>query len=228
MDAYLPEWQIQQIIVDNPRLLEVPGRFEGIRIRAEQRYLPSVGGYIDLLCKPKLPRGWLIVELKAEPIEGTEPANQVLVYREGLAAELRVNRDQIYCMVAAPGPLSPRLEELYEARNVSFRSLNRDALVSSSRFGSHSRLDQGFVDREIIIRRRRQQTTEAASAGIAVSEDSVRNWIRQGVHDEDGFRQLALILQWLSRRAPIFAHEVRTSPSELDTFESQWFWLFYS
>ena len=89
MAAFLPEWQIQEVLVANPKLLEVPGRFEGIRVSAQQRYLPSTGGYIDLLCKPRLPRGWLIVEIKANPISDWQPGLQVLRYKKALAAEFR-------------------------------------------------------------------------------------------------------------------------------------------
>jgi hypothetical protein len=68
MMDFLPEWQIQESLATDPKPLEIPGRFEGIRVKREQRYLPSIGRYIDLLCTTRKPRGWLIVEIKAEAV----------------------------------------------------------------------------------------------------------------------------------------------------------------
>ena len=124
MEAYLPEWQIQESLARDPTPLEIPGRFEGIRVKGEQRYLPAIGRYIDLLCTTRKPKGWLIVEIKAEAVASREPIDQALDYRGAFAKELRLSQSDVGCMVAAPGHPSPEAERLSISEGVVLRDLD--------------------------------------------------------------------------------------------------------
>src|SRR6266705_1157049 len=102
MIGYIPEWQLQEVLSSDPALLEIPGRFEGLKVVAEQRYLPATGGYIDLLLKTKKPGGLLVVEIKANPLDDTRAALQALAYKRAIATDLRIDGGKIHCLVAAP------------------------------------------------------------------------------------------------------------------------------
>lgn len=228
MQEFLPEWEIQEVLANNPKLLEMPGRFEGIRVKAQQRYLPSTGGYIDLLCRPRMPRGWLVVEIKANPINDQQPGLQVLKYKKGLAAEFRSRPDEIYSMVAAPGPVPLELGEWYANSDITIHLLDVGELSTHRIDQLRTALTGAGEERVRNLASRRMATLNQASLESLVPEKSIRQWVSQGIHDVKSQRQLAGILRWISNQAPLFSHEVGLPSSLLTDFESQWFWLFYS
>jgi hypothetical protein len=230
MIEFLPEWQIQESLAANPKPLEVPGVFEGIRVRKEQRFLPSIGRYIDLLCRTRLPGGWLIVELKAEPVTSDDPILQALDYRRALAKEMAVDEEAIGCMVAAPGHPAPEPELLSRESGVLIRDLELGSLLSTGPKGGRQQLKVGWQSQHDLLAYRRKQslTNPGSLAEVAPDEHSVQEWLRSASHDERGKEELATVLTKLSENAPLFAHEVGAIPTSLDTPQSQWFWLFYS
>lgn len=228
MIGFLPEWQIQESLATNPRRLEIPGRFEGIRVRKEQRYLPAIGRYIDLLCTTKKPGGWLIVEVKAQAVTSRDPIDQALDYRSAFAKELRLSKAEVGCMVAAPGHPSSEVEALSNSEGVALLDLDLNLLLDSTNQPGRSRSFLGEGARKALITERRVQSLGALPVGRSPSTDAVDTWLNQGTHDNRGLEELAQVLRNLSDTAPIFAHEVGGRGTRLTTAESQWFWLFYS
>jgi len=230
MIDFLPEWQIQQSLFENPKPLEVPGVFEGIRVRKEQRFLPSIGRYIDLLCRTRLPGGWLIVEIKAEPVTSDAPVRQAMDYRHALAKEMSVDEKEIGCMVAAPGHPTPEPELFSRESGVVIRDLELGSLLSTGRKAGRHQLEVGWQSQQdLLTHRRRHSLIIGGIPGEATPDKrSVQTWLRSARHDDCGKAELATVLRNLSEKAPLFAHEVGESPTPLDTPERQWFWLFYS
>lgn len=228
MIEFLPEWQIQEVLATNPKPLEVPGRFEGIRVKREQRYLPSIGRYIDLLCTTRKPRGWLIVEIKAEAVTSRDPIDQALDYRSAFVKELRLFETDVQCMVAAPGHPSPEAERLSISEGVILRDLDLGLLLDSARRPKSPGLVHSPEYRRASVSDRRTRTLREIDGARKPSSGSIETWLTQGVHDSNGLGEMGKVLRNLSDSAPIFAHEVGSGPSRLDTPSAQWFWLFYS
>lgn len=228
MLQFLPEWQIQESLAADPSQLEIPGRFEGIRVQREQRYLPSIGRYIDLLCTTKKPRGWLIVEIKAQSVTSREPIDQALDYRSAFAKELRLSKADVGCMIAAPGHPTPDVEDLSKSEGVTLRDLDLTALIDPGRGPKSPGFLVSWEARRFAISDRRKHTLETFEGSTSPSNRSVETWLKQGNHDPEGLTELGRILRSLSESAPIFAHEVGGKSTRLDTASSQWFWLFYS
>ncbi len=228
MIQFLPEWQIQESLAANPKQLEIPGRFEGIRVKREQRYLPAIGRYIDLLCTTRKPGGWLIVEIKAEAVTSRDPIDQAIDYRGAFAKELRLSKVDVGCMVAAPGHPSQEAEDLSASEGVVLRELNLGLLVDPRRKPKSPGLFTSLEARKLAVSERRMRTLGDIEAGTVPSIGSVETWLKQGVHDKEGLDELGRALRNLSATAPIFAHEVGGKSTSLDSPESQWFWLFYS
>ena len=228
MVEYLPEWQLQEILEENPERLEVPGRFEGLRLAAAQRYVAKIGGYADLVLKTRKPGGLLVVELKANKITDLKPAYQVLKYRDGLSAELHVAPRAIHCMVAAPGPVDEEIAQQYESLGIGLNTVDLKGLTPLRSPKSTGLLAESDGIRAERISDRRRQTASIVGETMVSTPQSIRKWISEGSHDERSLRDLANLLRWISATAPIFAHEVGSHSQELDSFERQWFWLFYS
>ncbi len=226
MPGYIPEWQLQEVLAANPRQLEIHSRFEGLRLIDQQRYLPTTGGYIDLLLKTKTPGGLLIVEIKADPLLDTKAAAQALDYKHGVATDLRIDPSAIHCMVAAPAVLEG-LERTYEEMGVAVRVLDYRTLLGV-RPDARSRLPGKEDGRFDLLSRRRRGILDLVGSRRPVSQGSVRRWIGGGIHDQNALKQVAAVIRYLSDQASLFSHEVRLSSSSLDTFDRQWFWFFYS
>jgi hypothetical protein len=131
-------------------------------------------------------------------------------------------------MVAAPAPMSNDLAEWYSKSRVSVRLLDLDQLLHSGRGGKTTRLvsrEDGLTEH---LAHRRQRTLQSAIGRSKPNARSIKQWVAEGTHDDKGSRQLATILRWLSNNAPIFAHEIGREGGRLETFNQQWFWLFYS
>jgi hypothetical protein len=228
MVDFLPEWQIQESLAADPKRLEIPGRFEGIRVRREQRYLPAIGRYIDLLCTTKKPGGWLIVEVKAQAVTSRDPIDQALDYRSAFAKELRLSKTDVGCMVAAPGHPSVDVQALSDSEGVALLDLNLDSLVDSAKRPGSYRSLLGAGARRTLVAERRARSLGALQGAHSPSRAAIDTWLNQGTHDQHGLEELGQVLRHLSDNAPIFAHEVGGRATRLDSPEAQWFWLFYS
>ncbi len=228
MVEYLPEWQLQEILEENPEQLEIPGHYEGLKLASAQRYVAKPGGYADLVLKTRRPGGLLVVELKANKITDLKPAYQVLKYRDGLSMELRVPQQEIHCLVAAPGPVDEEIARQYESLGIGLSTVDLKRLTTLRSPKSKGPLAESDGRRADRIWERRKQTASTVGETVVSTPQSIRRWISEGSHDERSLRDLANLLRWISATAPVFAHEVGRQSEELDSFHRQWFWLFYS
>lgn len=45
---FIPEWEMEEIVVAHPELLEIATNSLDLKILGQQVYLPKCGGYIDV------------------------------------------------------------------------------------------------------------------------------------------------------------------------------------
>jgi hypothetical protein len=204
---YIPEWEIEELLVHNPELIGFPSA--KLRLIERQKYLVNSGRYIDLLFKKE--NVYLIVEIKSVLIKDKAiVTNQVLPYREHLAEELNIPKEEIKCMLITPNGFSKEVEEFCKKMGIITKTLDHNALVSGIRKLNSVQNQFNAVFTKTI------NGNKLDSSEYSDSQDVAK-------------RQLAKLFLRISRNAPIQAHEVGTiSKGELTTNRDMWFWLFYS
>jgi hypothetical protein len=231
---YLSEWEIEDAIAWNPSIIEQPP-YTGLRREDRQRYLKTIGGYIDLLFE------WqdhhIIVELKAIHIDDKSTVtDQVLLYKKALAREKNIDEKKIICMLATPLGFSQEVLDTCEKYGVIAKTLDERRLIQStphhktgflSELFSHSENESDILD--LLQRRRFLINSSQVNDETASAVKSAKTWLSRHVHDDFGKKALATLFRQVSLKAPLMAHEVFTSSDgTLRTNEEKWFWLFYS
>src|SRR2546427_5697215 len=187
-----------------------------ITLMERQKYLESLGRYIDLLFK--CGENYVIVELKNRRIDD-EPTvlEQIIPYRVALALELGIPEDRIVCVLVSPEGFSPDIESLCKRHNVLTKTVDysaiREAQVRSAEKSLLSSLDT--QEEEIVLRvlvRRGVEFSKVLQSDEEVVEEvaSAKTWSRLRIHDDNGMKQIAARFKDISQRAPLMAHEVRT------------------
>ena len=231
---YLSEWEIEDAIAWNPSIIEIPP-YTGLRLKDRQRYLKTIGGYIDLLFEWQ--NRYVIAELKAIPIEDKSiVTDQVLTYKKALAREANIDEEKIVCILATPLGFSQDVLDLCEKFGVLTKSLDEASLIQSAPRHRDSLLSGFFSDNEeesrlidLLQRRRIEINSSEINEHTASAVKSAKTWLSQRVHDDFGKRVLAVLFEQVSSMAPLMAHEVFTSSDgSLRSNEDKWFWLFYS
>ncbi len=231
---YLSEWEIEDTIAWNPSIIEIPP-YTGLRLKDRQRYLKTIGGYIDLLFEWQ--NRYVIAELKAVPIEDKSTVtDQVLLYKKALARESNIDEEKITCILASPLGFSKEVLDICEKLGVLTKTLDERSLIQSaphhrigflSGFLSDNEDESGLLD--LLQRRRIAISSSKMSDDTASAVKSAKTWLSQRVHDDFGKKALAALFQETSSKAPLMAHETFTSSSGfLRNNEDKWFWLFYS
>ncbi len=231
----IPEWEVEEAVASNPAILEMPPEMATLVLVERQRYLKSIGRYIDLLFKAHV--SYVIVELKNKLIDDTSTVlQQVLPYRTAFASEEGISENNVLCVLASPEGFSADVESICRQHNVLTRKVDygdiRRAEVKPLEKSLLSVLDPGEEDIVLrVLARRRANVSEVLRSGIEVMDDvaSAKTWNRLHLHDDNGLHQIADRFRAISKDAPLMAHEVRTSSSgRLVTNNQMWFWLFYS
>jgi hypothetical protein len=231
---YLSEWEIEDAIAWTPSIIEIPP-YTGLRLKDRQRYLKTIGGYIDLLFEWQ--NKYVIAELKAIPIEDkTTVTDQVLTYRKALARESNIDEEKIVCILASPLGFSQDVLDICQKTGVLTKSLDQTSLIQSAPRHRDSLLPGFFSDSEeesrlidLLQRRRIEINTSEINDHTVSAVKSAKTWLSQRVHDDFGKRTLAALFKQVSSMAPLMAHEI-SAPSDgsLRSNEDKWFWLFYS
>jgi len=231
---YLSEWEIEDAIAWSPSIIEIPP-YTGLRLKDRQRYLKTVGGYIDLLFEWQ--NRYVIVELKAILIEDKSTVtDQVLTYKKALARESNIDEEKIICILASPLGFSQAVLDVCEKFGVLTKCLDEASLIQSaprqrdsllSRFVSGNEEGSPLLD---LLRHRGGGINFMKIDDYTVSVlKSAKTWLTQRIHDDVGQRGIAVVFKQVSSKAPLMAHEVfSTSDGALRTNEDKWFWLFYS
>lgn len=231
----IPEWEIEEAIASNPSILDLPSDLAPLTLIERQRYLGSLGRYIDILFRAS--GNYVIVELKNRRIDD-EPTvfQQLLPYRAAFALESQIPEANIVCVLVSPEGFSPEIELVCKQNNVVTRKVDynkiREAHVSSLEKSLLTILDTREED--IVLRvlvRRGIEISKIVNSEENVVEDvaSAKTWSRLRTHDDRGLQQIATKFKAISAKAPIMAHEVRTgSNGQLLTNNQMWSWLFYS
>lgn len=230
---YLSEWEIEDAIAWTPSMIEVPP-YSGLRLKDRQRYLKTIGGYIDLLFEWQ--NRYVIAELKAIPIDDKSNAtDQVLLYRKALAREMNIDEEKIICILATPSGFSQDVLNLCKKHDILAKSLDEMSLIRSaprhdqllSRFISDNEEKSRLLD--LLHRRRFEIDPIEINDNTISAVKSAKTWLAQHVHDDFGKRALGALLKETSSQAPLMAHEIFTpSDGSLRSNEAKWFWLFYS
>lgn len=234
---YVPEWEVEESIIWNPDLIEVPSRLENLKLVERQRYLKNLGRYIDILFKNK--DKYVIVEVKCNHIDQTSVVtDQVLEYRKGLSKELRIPEEKIICILATPEGFSEDVKGLCKHNKILTVEIDENEIINiipkiknSSRFTILSGVRKALFKK--ILEKRgvfiNPDEIDNLNEKILDKINSVRTWTKHGLHDGTGKEKLAKLFKEISKNAPICAHDVGIgNNSKLTTNLEMWFWLFYS
>ena len=196
---YIPEWEIEESLANNPNLLEISGRPKELKLIERQKYLKDIGRYIDLLFKKG--RTYIIVEIKSTLVDQKSVVtDQLLRYRRGLSRELRIPEENIVCVLVTPKGFSEDVKLLCDNLGVIARKLDQNKIIESIR----------------------QPRAKKALR-------SMGKLLQKGIQGEHGKRKIASLFKQISATAPIRAHEVETSSNGMLTSNyDMWFWMFYS
>ena len=203
---YIPEWEIEELLIRNPRLLGFPS--EGLELVERQKYLEKSGRYIDLLFKRH--DVYFIVEIKSTLVDDESVVtSQLLPYKRAFANEFGVPEDKVVCVLISPNGFSEDVKKLCQKAGIITKALDQANLIDAIRRLS-VKLQYTYEESFTEIKRARVPLTVS-------------------VQDEDAKRKLAGLFLGISEKAPIQAHEVGTeSDGRLITNRDVWFWLFYS
>jgi len=203
---YIPEWEIEELLVRNPELLGLPSG--KLQLVERQKYLGKSSRYIDLLFKGQ--DVYFIVEVKSILVDDESViTKQLIPYKKEFAVEFNVPESKIVCMLISPNGFSEDVKKLCQKAGIITRTLDQNSLVAAARqTSSRSQcISRGFLDK-----------IKSERAPLII-----------GARNEDAQRELARLFLSVSERAPIQAHEVGTdSKGKLATNSDMWFWLFYS
>jgi hypothetical protein len=203
---YIPEWEIEELLVCNPEFLGFPSK--ELKLVERQKYLKKSGRYIDLLFKRD--GGYLIVEIKSIFVKDKSViTDQLIPYSSELASELGICEDGIMRVLISPNGFSEDVEALCQEAGVITRTLDQNSLIKGIRKLS---LKNQHLYKQNFARLK----TESKPLRINVQETQVKT-------------ELAGLFLEISKRAPIQAHKVGIeSDRRLTTNRDMWFWLFYS
>ncbi len=244
---YIPEWEIEDAIAWNPRIIEEPGVIEDLLFVERQKYLQNSGRYIDLLFKNH--KKYLIVEVKCIFIDQISiVTNQVLEYKKGLSEEYGIPADDIICSLVTPKGFSDEVKLFCEHNGVITRRLDENEIIHSKpkhkrKAKSNSSVNTIKSDLKININRylkilekrhddlsNTELTNEYFKDDKIINEiESIKKFKSKGIHDEFAKKNISEIFAEISKNAPIMAHEVNTDSNGrlVDNYD-KWFWLFYS
>lgn len=237
---YIPEWEVEKSIVWNPNLLEdsstLSGLFNGIQFIERQKYLKTLGRYIDILFKKE--DKYIIVEVKCTYVDDLSiVTDQILEYKKGLAKELKIPEEKIICVLATPKGFSESVKEFCNKAGVITIKIDENKIVNilstldSSKFSLLSDFNK-MIYQKILEKRGifiNPKAFENINDKLLNETKSVRTWIKYGIHDELAKKKIAELFKEISENAPICAHEVGTgSNGKLLSNYDKWFWLFYS
>lgn len=239
---YIPEWEIEEAIVEKRGLIELPGIVSDLKLLERQKYLKNSGRYIDLLFKSD--SNYVIVELKNTKVDQKEViTNQVLDYRQCLSEELHIPVEDIICVLASPKGFSKDVKELCNQVGVITRELDEKEIISVLSSLRNGMTLPSFFEVTLndtlslqVLRRRGVKIDSDKLGGYydLTTEEykqivSVKTWISNSIHDEFAKTEISRIFLELSKNAPIQAHEVKSnSNGQLVSNDDLWFWLFYS
>jgi len=232
--VYLSEWEIEAAIAWDPSIIEVPP-YSGLRLKDRQRYLKTIGGYVDLLFEWQ--NRYVIAELKAIAIDDTSTVtDQVLLYKKALARESNTDEEKIICILATPLGFSQDVLDLCKKYGILTKSLDERSLIQSAPRHRDSLLSGFFSDNEeesrlsdLLQRRQIEINSTEIDDHTASAVKSAKTWLSQRIHDDFGKRALATLFEQVSSWAPLMAHEIfASSDGSLRSNEDKWFWLFYS
>jgi hypothetical protein len=201
---YIPEWEIEEVLTCNPKLLGIPSN--GLKLLERQKYLEKPGRYIDLLFKQD--DLYLIVEIKSTIVnDKSVVADQLLQYKKALAEECGLPENKILCVLVSPNGFTNEIEKLCQNTGIITRTLDKSKLISAIKEASL----------------RSQYSNE-----VIVNSARKRESLKTDIQSETK-RELANLFARISETAPIEAHEVGTEENgKLITNRDMWFWLFYS
>jgi len=203
---YVPEWEIEELLVHNPELLGFPSK--KLKLVERQKHLAKSGRYIDLLFK----KGdvYLIVEIKSTLVnDKTVITDQLIPYRRSLANELNIPENKITCMLITPNGFSEDVKKDCQEAGIITRTFDHNSLVDAAR--------------------KLNSKTQYPYKEFFADVKSESAPLKMDIQDEHAKKELANSFVRISENAPIQAHEVGTeSNGKLTTNRDMWFWLFYS
>jgi hypothetical protein len=198
---YTPEWEIEELIAQNPKLVGFPSR--KLKLLERQKYLKKIGRYIDLLFKQR--DYYLLVEVKSNFVDDKSVIlDQVIPYKKALAEELSVQEDKILCTIISPVGFSREIENLCKEMGIVTRIIDKCKLTNALKFS-------------IKNMNLNKETNDISTLSFNQSIENTR------------IKELANLFIKISNSAPIMAHEVYSgSNGKLTSNNEMWFWLFYS
>ena len=239
----IPEWEMEEIIVSNPMLLE-PVRDNNTISRLEQQfYLPDCGGYIDILIS--MLHGLLIVELKNEWVHDVDVINSQIAKYEQELNKLNKYHSFIKCLLVSTEGFSNEVIKAANSKSIILQVISVKDLLRASYSRAKNSYDESISANLRILQRRHQLKSLKSAERIfdnpneAISKkdiESVKKFGRDGGHDECGIEGLASTFRKISKNAPIMAHLVAQEENGVDketdyrlqNEEDKWFWFFYS
>ncbi|MFW6173294.1 MAG: hypothetical protein ACOC5T_06065, partial [Elusimicrobiota bacterium] len=228
----IPEWEVEDAIAWRPELLDDPPTIRDIKLVQRQKYLPTLGRYIDLLFRSH--DKFILVEVKATNINDDRVIyNQILPYRDALVQRYRIPPNQIIPVLALVGEVSDALKKNFEENGIIIKQINAEDIIKTKPprkkiLGECHELQkiQDILKRRGIIIDKNEIKKKIT---IFPESRSVQTWINDGVHDYLAKEHVASILKEISSSSPIMAHEIETDNNgKMIDFIDMWFWLFYS
>jgi len=197
---YMPEWEIEELIAQNPRLLGFSSK--SLKLLERQKYLTKASRYIDLLFK----RGdsYLIVEVKSNFVNDKSIIiNQIIPYKKAFAEELNIPENKVGCVLISPVGFSDDVKKLCSEMGIITKTVNKNELTNTLK--------------------------PLLKSNMLVAQKCNTTLLSGKVLDDVFMSELAKAFIKISDSAPIMAHEVYTeSNGKLKSNKEMWFWLFYS
>lgn len=228
---------MEEIIAEHLDLLDIQDRFEDVKLKAKQFYLPHCGGFIDLLLMSK--DNIIIVELKNEKVVDL---NTITMQIEKYKDELKMTYPQyeIVTLLASTDDCSEDVKEACKEYGVIFKKIPIKKILkyinntsSNSEIKNKKKLIARLLQRRLNFSSL-QESIDSLNIPHEESKNnsnihSIEEFIKKKSHDNCSRAQLGKIFIEISKKAPIMAHEIFTESSgRLQTEEDKWFWIFYS
>lgn len=226
----IPEWEIEEIIEKYPVILGLDKKFKNPKLLGKQVFLNKSGRFIDLLFITE-DKNYIIVELKKTFIDDISVLyDQLLKYKIDLASELKVPKNQIFCMLASPKGFAANVIQSCKEEKVYWKHI--DEKLISQIFMKKSYNAKDIHLENWILKKRHPKIyskREKVSHHPLKHLKSVQHYIKSNEHDETAKKGIAKLFKKISFKAPLCAHEVFHSSYECFKDDSQrWFWIFYS
>lgn len=232
---YIPEWEIEETLAVNPKLIEIPEIVRDLKLVERQKYLRKLGRYIDLLFQHQ--EKYVVVEIKSNYIDNDAVVtNQILEYKRGLSKELNIDEKNIICILVSPEGFSDKIIKMCKSYGIIAFQIDENKIINFMPKDDKYIFSIGSDYRKRIFRKilmkRGIFINKEMDANINIINNeirSIRTWIKYNLHDDYAKSKIAIIFKSISRKAPICAHEVNTtSDGKLISNLDKWFWLFYS